>query len=427
MFLSLLNLCIWLSSLHINPEIIWVKLVTYTNSGYNPDYFEVPKNILVLFFNVSQYPMWTASDPHPVHTDYDIFDANRAFGFAEVYVFRFTDIWTYAWHNHDKSNHRGIVRVFDPKNPLVSIDKTKKELRETRNKFLAMLDPKDDSSISHMINTLESDTKLSRNCHDMAHDLGHRAYELYWFSRAMTYGSWTENTSVDDICAWGYMHGILEELFLYRPELQKNPEKVCIWVGEEFQWSCYHGVGHGIMFTVKRDVPKALLSCRTMKNQTSVYRCFEWVWMEMFWWDTGHAGSDSLGWDPDHPFEKCRVAQSDEKPTCFLYAHLGYLRYHPWDFDGVVRFCTANNLAQSDQHFCLKWVGITMMKHFTSHHLDKTEKLTQKLSDLQKYAYYEWVIGYSLLSSIPRKNLQEFCSLLRNDSSICKRVLNTMK
>ena len=65
-----------------------------------------------------------------------------------------------------------------------------------------MLDPHDDTSISHMIETLEADTMLSRNCHDMAHDLGHRAYELYGFSRAMTFSSGAiENTSVDDICA----------------------------------------------------------------------------------------------------------------------------------------------------------------------------------------------------------------------------------
>ena len=125
------------------------------------------------------------------------------------------------------------MRVYDPKNPLVSIDKTKKELRETRDRFLAMLDPRDDTTISHMISALEADTKLSRNCHDMAHDLGHRAYELYGFSRAMTFGTGIENTSVDDICAGGYMHGILEELFLHHPELEKTPEKVCVSVPEK--------------------------------------------------------------------------------------------------------------------------------------------------------------------------------------------------
>lgn len=71
------------------------------------------------------------------------------------------------------------------------------------------------------------------------------------------------------------MHGILEELFLHHPELQKNPETVCSNIPEKHQGSCYHGVGHGVMFSNKRDVEKSLLACRTMSNNIFVYRCFE--------------------------------------------------------------------------------------------------------------------------------------------------------
>lgn len=187
MFLYILSLILAFPSVYIDSTQIGIQIVTYTNSGYHPDYLEIQKDTMVLFFNASHYPMWTASDPHPVHTDYDIFDAKKAMSPGNIYAFRFSDTGTYAWHNHEKSDHRGIVRVFDLKNPLVPIDKTKKELRETRDRFLAMLNPHDDTTITHMIDTLEADTKLSRNCHDMSHDLGHRAYELYGFSRAMTY------------------------------------------------------------------------------------------------------------------------------------------------------------------------------------------------------------------------------------------------
>jgi hypothetical protein len=70
----------------------------------------------------------------------------------------------------------------------------------------------------------------------MAHDLGHHAYELYGFSRAMTWSNGAiENTSVDDICAGGYMHGILEELFLHHSELQNNPESVCANIPKNHQ------------------------------------------------------------------------------------------------------------------------------------------------------------------------------------------------
>lgn len=228
-----LNLFFLFQGSHLKIVIASPKIITYADTGYHPEYLDVPKNTVLYFLDVSHYPMWTASDPHPVHTDYSAFDARRAYHFGEVYAFQFPETGTYAWHNHEKSNHRGIVRVYDPKNPLVSLDKTKKELRETRDRFLAMLDPHDDTTISHMISTLEADAKLSRNCHDMAHDLGHRAYELYGFSRAMTFGTGAENTSVDDICAGGYMHGILEELFLHHPELEKTPEKVCVSIPDE--------------------------------------------------------------------------------------------------------------------------------------------------------------------------------------------------
>ena len=412
------------------PIDFWPKVenIIYTNSWYSSDYVEIPIDSILLFWNFSTLPMWTASDPHPVHTDFSIFDSKRAYHFWEVYPFTFDTTGTYAYHNHEKSNHRGIIRVYDADKPFVPIDKTKKELRQTRDKFLWMLDPHDDTSISHMIEMLESDMKLSRNCHDMAHDLGHRAYELYGFSRAMTFSSGAiENTSVDDICAWGYMHGILEELFLHHPELQKNPEAVCASIPEAHKWSCYHGVWHGVMFAMKRDISRSLLSCRTISDKTYVYRCFEGVWMEMFWWDTGHAGADTLGWDIQKPFDRCVGAKNDEKPTCFLYAHLGYLRYHSGDFAGVIRFCTASSLSTDDTRFCLKWVGITMMKHFTSHHLEKTEWLVKNLSESEKSAYYEWVIGYSLLSSVTKQDLMTFCRSLSSDSSLCLSALQNAK
>ncbi len=405
-----------------------IQNIIYTNSGYNSDFVEIPIGKLLFFWNQSEIPMWTASDPHPLHTDFSPFDARRAYAPGGVFVYVFKTTGTYAYHNHEKSNHRGIIRVIDPNKPFIPIDKTQENLKKTRDKFLAILDPHDDTSISHMIKTLESDTKLSRNCHDMSHDLGHRAYELFGFSRAMTWSNGNiENTSVDDVCAWWYMHGILEELFLHHSELQENPESVCSWIPSKHQGSCYHGVGHGIMFSTKRNVEKSLLACRTMSNSTFVYRCFEWVWMEMFWWDTGHAGADSLGWDPSDPFARCKIAKGDEKPTCFLYAHLGYLRNHLWDFSWVIQFCTRSDVSSYDSRFCLKWVWITMMKHFTSNHLEKSESLVKKLTESQKYSYYEWIHSYALLSSVKKVDLDIFCGNLSQDRVICRRALADAK
>ncbi len=400
--------------------------VQYTNDGYNPNYLEVPVGSQITFHNTSAYPMWTASDPHPTHTDYPLFDAKKDYAPGENFVFIFNDTGTFGYHNHEKSNHRGIIKVINPDNPQPNIDKTKEELKATRDKYLAMLQPGDPESVFKVIDAIEKNPSLVNDCHDMAHDLGHHAYELYGFSAAMTFNDPHRqgHTSVDDICAGGYMHGILEEVFLHQPQLKSNASELCSSIPENNRGSCFHGVGHGLMFVNKRDVPTSLSDCRNLDKNTSTWRCFEGVWMEMFWGNTNHAGADSLGWTPEKPLEPCVNAKNDEKPACFLYAHLGYLRNHHYDFTGAMNLCTKNNLNLSDETFCVRGIGMTMMKHFTSNSLEKTEQLVSGYGFWEKYAYYQGVISYARLSSVSESKLQTFCSELQNDWQICQQVLS---
>ncbi len=398
--------------------------VLYTKDGYEPNLLEVPVGSRVEFKNVSDIPMWTASDPHPIHSDFAEFDARHDYDSGESYVFQFIKPGTFGFHNHEKSIDRGIVRVIDYKNPLPNIDKTKEGQRAVRDKFLAMFNQKDPDSVFKLIDAIEANNALSRDCHDMSHDLGHRAYELFGFSSAMTFSNPNRlsHTSVDDICAGGYIHGILEELFLHRPELKSQPETICSSIPDNNRGSCFHGVGHGLMFVNKRDVPVSLNACRSLGG-ADVYRCFEGVWMEMFWGTTDHAGADSLGWTLEKPLTACVNAQEDEKPTCFLYAHLGYLRTHPKDFTGAVDLCVNSGLVESDVLFCLKGVGITMMKHFTSHNLGSSEKLVEGFTPQRKYAYYAGVIGYSRLSGVSETDLKSFCKVLKTDTQVCLTVM----
>ena len=401
--------------------------VVYSATGYSPNLLEVPVGSWVAFKNTTEIPMWTASDPHPVHTDFSEFDAQKEFSKNQSYVFQFNRPGTFSYHNHDKSIDRGIIRVTDKNNPLPQIDKTKESQRAVRNKLLAMLDQKDPESIFKMIDYIAKNPALAKDCHDVSHDLGHKAYELFGFSTAMTFNSPTHlgHTSVDDICAGGYMHGIMEELFLNQPELKNHLDTICSSIPIINRDSCYHGIGHSLMFISKRDVQGSLEGCRSINNTIYTRRCYEGVWMELFWGDTDHAGANSLGWDPQKPLDSCINAREDEKPDCFLYAHLGYLRTHPKDFAGVKDLCIKNGLDQWNTRYCLRGIGITMMKHFTSHHLELTESLVEGLGYWQKYSYYEGVIGYARLSSVSKKSLESFCGNLKTDTEVCLAVLNS--
>ncbi|HYV33457.1 MAG TPA: hypothetical protein VE973_01235, partial [Candidatus Limnocylindria bacterium] len=253
--------------------------ILYTATGYVPSSLEVPLGSSVAFKNTIDIPMWTASDPHPTHTDYPEFDAKKGYLAGEVYTFQFTKTGTFGFHNHERSLDRGIIRVADSANLLPNIDKTKESQRATRNKLLAMLEPNNPDSVFKVIDAIQGNQALARDCHDMAHDLGHRAYELYGFSAAMTFSNpkYLSHTSVDDICAGGYMHGVMEELFLHQPELKNQLSSICISIPIINRDSCFHGVGHSLMFVNERDVAASLDGCRTINNTIYTRRCFEGV------------------------------------------------------------------------------------------------------------------------------------------------------
>src|SRR3989338_9888914 len=65
-------------------------IVDYTDAGYDPDRLRVPLGTSVTWRNESSKPMWTASDPHPMHTIYPEFDAKVGVEPGGSYSFTFT-------------------------------------------------------------------------------------------------------------------------------------------------------------------------------------------------------------------------------------------------------------------------------------------------------------------------------------------------
>lgn len=401
--------------------------VLYTANGFVPDLLDVPVGSRVAFKNSADVSLWVASDPHPAHTDYPEFDAKREYAPGETYIFQFTRTGTFSYHNHERPSDRGIVHVVDSGNSLPDTDKTKAGQREIRDKLVGMLDPHDPNSIFKVVDAIQADPALAINCHDIAHDVGHRAYELFGFSEAMTFNNpnHLKHALVQYICAGGYMHGIVEELSLHQPEFKTKPDPICAGVPDTDRESCYHGVGHAFMFANHRAVASSLADCRETEKLSDTYRCFEGVWMEFFWGETPQ--SSALGWDVDKPLAPCIAAKEDEKPTCLLYSTFGYLRTHVKDYDGAVAMCTTSGLKDSDVEFCLKGLGITMMSKFKGQHLEGSEVYVDGLSTEKKRAFYEGVMGYAYLSSLRKSELEHSCNLFKNDTDICLTVVRDIQ
>jgi len=331
----------------------------------------------------------------------------------------------YAFHRNeqsidtDASQANGAIHIFP------SIDKSRGGQIAVRDKLLALFVPHDPSSIFTVLDAISGNSSLSQNCHEIAHDLGHRAYELYGFSGAMALSDQNRQSYVviGEICAGGYMHGIMEELLLDQPTLKNKIADMCATVPPVNRASCFHGIGHGLMFLHARDVSASLADCKTMGRVDDQTHCYEGVWMEMFWGDTGHALNNALGWSPDQPLQPCIDAPNNAKPACFLYANLGYLRMHSKDFAGAINECMNLKLSQSDRDFCLKGTGMTMMQYFLNHHLDQPENYVLNFKPEEKYAYYQGLIAYARLSDISDADIGTFCRTLKNDQDICLSIL----
>jgi plastocyanin len=403
--------------------------VLYTETGFSPSRLEVPVGATVNFINLTETPLWVGSDPHPLHTDYADFDAKKDYLKDETYSYSFTSSGTYGFHNHKKSLHRGVITVIDVSTHEHNIDKTPEGLREVRDELLSLLDPYDPDTIFTVIDAIQADPDLALNCHDVAHDIGHRAYELYGFSEAMTFNNpnHVNHPLVQYICAGGYMHGILEELSLSQPEFMLNPDTICEAMPSVERDSCFHGVGHVFMLANERDVTLALEDCRLVDSETDMYRCFEGIRMEQFWGNTDHVSTTTLGWDTQDPAATCLAAQTDEKPTCFLYAPFGYLRENPKDYFGAVNFCTDPRLTRSDSSFCLKGLGITMMSKFKGQNLEGSELYVTGLDADLKYAFYQGVLGYAQLSGKTASELAATCTRFATDSVLCDGVYQSME
>lgn len=86
-------------------------IVIYTDDGYSPDVITIQAGETVEFVNQSSGSVWTASDPHPQHTDLPEFDARGGVAPGESYSFTFTEPGEWGYHDHLRSFQTGTVIV----------------------------------------------------------------------------------------------------------------------------------------------------------------------------------------------------------------------------------------------------------------------------------------------------------------------------
>jgi len=161
---------------------------------------------------------------------------------------------------------------------------------------------------SHQVN-------LSVNDHQMAHVVGR--------DTAKDYGS---NFKAFDLCPttfnYGCSHGFFEYVLARTPNARKAATTICESLNPKTNlliagFTCYHGVGHGIMMAQGYDVYKSLKECNTMPQAKDQDGCWQGVFMENV--NAGMQGRALPGYfKKSDPLSPCDKVENKYKHECYI-------------------------------------------------------------------------------------------------------------
>lgn len=201
-----------------------------------------------------------------------------------------------------------------------------------------------------------ADTALGGVCHAISHDLGHQALELAGGKPGKAL------TVRNDVCGGGFTHGVIEDALASSKDPGRDLLKIC---APEQDGSCFHGVGHGVMFATGLDVARSLDLCDFAPKEILSVRCGEGVFMQLFSADVagGHAaGKGSNPQTVDTARATCAGVRMPYAGSCWFYAPTLWLAETPDDFAGAMQWC-AEASSGFGQQLCAKGVGSRTIKY----------------------------------------------------------------
>jgi hypothetical protein len=249
--LALLLAGAWLGTRSLNLEGR-VFTVEIRETGFHPREISVRPGDSIIFRNLSKETARPASDPHPTHTYYPEFDAEKDVLPGGTWTFRFVRPGIWHFHDHLNGGSIGTVYVKDPagsfseqelsgcKGTNINEDRCFDEQVRSATKTKGI-------EAAFALLTARYDLgKLPAACHWTGHRIGEEAYwqeahgRPFRFDPAMYY------------CGYGFLHGYLEALLREDPKEKEQKDKVIAFcerarqeLGGEAWDNCVHGVGSG--------------------------------------------------------------------------------------------------------------------------------------------------------------------------------------
>lgn len=305
------------------------------------------------------------------------------------------------------------------KTPVKELSRREQIKKELIEKMLE--DPKQTFSLYRKI--LENEPINHNECHGMVHEVGHEAFEIFGFDKAMEYQ--------DGLCGSGYIHGVIEAKFGYLDT--KNILNELSTICTDNKSACFHGVGHGLMIVNDLDITKSLEYCDKL-TKIGQKNCYEGVWMHQF--DLEETGarpenimstSSDIGKFGQDNEALCRNTLNKYKTSCYFYLPRIYAHVVEEPLFNLESLCGMIKINEY-RVTCLVGTGHMFMKYHMANPITALRKCEQ-FKNIDWHAsckeggvmYYLFDRTSSLENKIDNKNI---CQIFtdKRDKNICTFV-----
>lgn len=231
------------------------------------------------------------------------------------------------------------------------------DYQESLSGYLSLVENIDPSAaLGALRKDAEANDALFRSCHALAHEIGRASFEKYQdFATALKYK--------DDLCNSGYLHGVIENYFNGRADIDSLMAGLCDAYPEHkfMSWQCHHGVGHALMYFSDNDLPASLARCARYADSFARTACTGGAYMENASGEpTAHPSKFLSDSDINFP---CNESYAIESQTCYIYVPARYLSLNEnGSLEDMLGACDEVDVSHRD--YCYQGAGDRIAKAY---------------------------------------------------------------
>ncbi|MDP2676491.1 MAG: hypothetical protein Q8O83_02290 [bacterium] len=359
-------------------------IIVITDNGFDPQEIEIVQGDTIVFQNKGEKDHWPASDIHPTHEMYPDFDPQKPILPGSSWRFAFERMGTMGFHDHVSPEFTGIVRVKEfakdekahqsPKNIFLHFWQWCKDIffrvfyfddRDTSHAEENIFSQKFYDPSPYVFETLEKETVLSCSSQDpscvdevlqkitasygpkaatdllyhwQATRLVDRSVDDHQLAHAIgreTARVFGANPQAFLLCPMeafngGCNHGFFEYVLGRSATPVDAGTLICGVLGadeysQKTRFSCYHGVGHGVMMARGYNLKKALDICDSFPSSMAQEGCWQGVFME----NINGVLFQEIGQDlfsKKNPLAPCDALDDIYRHECYIN-HAGWLMH----------------------------------------------------------------------------------------------------